>query len=169
MIRKDSPVFFVSWGNSSFTLVCTFVCFVECGTISAGARGVSGFPKTHRPTLRDVSVSRIVNHGSLMLSVPDKASVDAEMDKIFNRLVRLCEPCWLRADRRPVAVLLELRTACQLTDLPLLITVTEHAFVPRCDRNSVDGKHLEEIMMKFAARARPNEGSVLRRPPGPTS
>jgi hypothetical protein len=88
-----------------------------------------------------------------MLMVPNEASVDAEMDRIFNLLVHRYKPCWLTADRRTVAVLLELRTACQLTDLPLLITVRHHAFVPRCDPNLVDGKQLGEIMMKFEARA----------------
>jgi hypothetical protein len=100
-----------------------------------------------------LSVSRIVNRGSLMLKVANEVDVDAEMDRIFNILIRRYEPCWLTADRRTVAVLFELRTACELTDFSLLITVRHHVFVPRCDRNSVDRKQLDEIMMKFAERA----------------
>jgi len=93
-----------------------------------------------------------------MLNVSNSASVDAEMDRIFNVLVHRYSPYWLtKADRRTVAVLLELRTACRLTDLSLLTNLCHHVFVVLCDHNSADRKQLDEVMMKFAARAQPNQ------------
>jgi hypothetical protein len=105
-----------------------------------------------------VSVSRIVNHGSLMLKVSNEANVAAEMDRIFSLLIPQYEHCWSTADQRTVAILLELRTACQLTDLPLLITLCHHVFVTLCDHNPVDRKQLYELLRKFAARAQPPQG-----------
>jgi hypothetical protein len=104
-----------------------------------------------------ISVSRVVNRGSLMLNV-NTANVDAEMDRIFEILIRRYSRYWLTiADRRTVAVLLELRTACQLTDLSLLVALRHHVFVVLCDRDSVDRKQLEEIVTKFAAPTQPNK------------
>jgi hypothetical protein len=37
----------------NFNLLRAFVCIVECGNISAGARSIGVSQKTHRPTLRE--------------------------------------------------------------------------------------------------------------------
>jgi hypothetical protein len=113
-----------------------------------------------------ISVSRLVNHGSLMLNV-STAEVGPEMDRIFRLLVRRYSHNWLTgADPRTVAVLLELRTACQLTDLPLLVTLQHHVFVTLCERNSVDRQQLDEIMTKFAGRAAQGGGGQAADGPG---
>jgi hypothetical protein len=102
-----------------------------------------------------VSVSRVFNDGSRILQVPNEAAVDAEMERIFDQFIKRYRHYWLTTDSRTLAVLLELRTACRITELNLFTILRQHVFVLLCKPKTDDYSVIQSAAGRFGALGKP--------------
>jgi hypothetical protein len=110
-------------------------------------------PHTARGFLA-VSISRLVNDGSLILRVPKAAAVDPEAARVVDRFIARYERFWRACDKRTVAVLIHPQTPCHIQDLSLLVVAHFFTFKMIAELASAEGRDFEPIAQAFGSLER---------------